>query len=130
MKTRMTTLPDINRSSATIEQKSRGRPVWTLFLQAFLVCLFGLLPLGVSAGVVFTSLHSFQVSSNGASPSAGLVQGNDGYFYGTTQYGGTNGSNGTVFKIGTNGVLISLHSFTGGNDGNWPQAGLVLGHDG
>ena len=51
------------------------------------------------AGVELTTLHSFQVFTNGAYPEAGLVQGSDGNFYGTTYQGGTNGGNGTVFKI-------------------------------
>jgi len=48
--------------------------------------------------------------------------------YGTTQSGRTNGS-GTVFTISSNGALTSLYSFTGGNDGGSPQAGLVQGSD-
>jgi uncharacterized repeat protein (TIGR03803 family) len=43
--------------------------------------------------------------------------------------GGTNGY-GTVFKISTNGALTTLYSFTGGNDGAYPDAGLVQGSDG
>ena len=43
--------------------------------------------------------------------------------------GGTNGY-GTVFKISTNGALTTLYSFTGGNDGADPNAGLVQGSDG
>ena len=35
-----------------------------------------------------------------------------------------------MFKISTNGALTSLYSFTGGNDGASPQAGLVQGSDG
>ena len=35
-----------------------------------------------------------------------------------------------MFKISTNGALTSLYSFTGGNDGADPQAGLVQGSDG
>jgi uncharacterized repeat protein (TIGR03803 family) len=58
------------------------------------------------------------------------VQGRDGDFYGTTQGGvGVGSGYGTVFKIGTNGVLTTLYSFTGGNDGGKP-AWLVQGTDG
>ena len=65
--------------------------------------VLALASLGVQAGVIFTSLHSFQVLTNGGNPQAGLVQGSDGYFYGTTAQGGTNGGLGTVFKLSTNG---------------------------
>src|SRR5665213_1078577 len=81
------------------------------------------------AAVVLTTLHSFHVTTNGAAPQAALVLGGDGYFYGTTAAGGTNGGYGTVFKIGTNGALTSLHSFSGGTDGSQPE-GLVQGSDG
>jgi uncharacterized repeat protein (TIGR03803 family) len=81
------------------------------------------------AGVVFTRLHSFGVYTNGAYPEAGLVQGSDGSFYGTTANGGTNGGYGTVFKISAGGVLTTLYSFTGGVDGAYPT-GLVQGSDG
>ncbi len=81
------------------------------------------------AAAVLTTLHSFQPSPNGASPS-GLVEGSDGYFYGTTYEGGTNGGYGTVFKVSTNGALISLYSFTGGLDGSSPQGEVVQGNDG
>ena len=46
-----------------------------------------------SAGVVATSIHSFAVATNGVYP-AGLIQGSDGYIYGTTGAGGTNGDHG------------------------------------
>ncbi|MGD0058246.1 MAG: choice-of-anchor tandem repeat GloVer-containing protein [Verrucomicrobiia bacterium] len=76
-----------------------------------------------------TNLHSFAASgSDGANPSAELVQGSDGSFYGTTYSGGTS-NNGTVFQITPTGTLTSLHSFTG-LDGSNPQAGLVEGSDG
>ena len=83
-----------------------------------------------------TSLYSFgsvqdtnRVALDGANPAAGLVQGSDGNFYGTTQWGGTNGA-GTVFKISTDGALTSLYSFAGHDDGGNPTAGLVQGSDG
>ena len=81
------------------------------------------------AGVVFTNLYSFTGTNDGANPYAGLVQGSDGYFYGTTYSGGTNNL-GTVFKISTNGAYTSLYSFTGTKDGANPSAGLVQGSDG
>ena len=64
-------------------------------------------------------------NSNGAEPSSPLVQGADGFFYGTTEGGGTNG-NGTVFGMTTNGLVISLYSFQSTN-GLQPLAGLVQG---
>jgi uncharacterized repeat protein (TIGR03803 family) len=76
-----------------------------------------------------TSLYSFTGGNDGGGPLAGLVQGGDGYFYGTTTGGGTSNS-GTVFKIGTSGALTNLYSFTGGDDGANPAAGLVQGSDG
>jgi hypothetical protein len=52
---------------------------------------------GASGGVVFTSLHSFQVLTNGAYPN-GLVQGRNGNFYDTTYADGQGGA-GTVFRL-------------------------------
>ncbi|HEX3915060.1 MAG TPA: choice-of-anchor tandem repeat GloVer-containing protein [Steroidobacteraceae bacterium] len=43
-------------------------------------------------------LHSFAGSSDGATPSANLVQGSDGNLYGSTGAGGANGD-GTFFKV-------------------------------
>ena len=73
-----------------------------------------------------TTLASFNYA-NGAYPQAGLVQGADGNFYGTTEDGGY--GNGTVFRMTTNGTLTTLLSFRGTN-GVSPQAGLVQGADG
>jgi uncharacterized repeat protein (TIGR03803 family) len=61
-------------------------------------------------------------------PTAALVQGSDGNFYGTTAYGGTSG-NGTVFRVTPNGLLATLVSFNGAN-GSHPAAALVQGSDG
>ena len=82
----------------------------------------------ISTNGALTSLYSFTGGNDGANPTAGLVQGSDGSFYGTTQYGGTNGDYGTVFKISSSGALTSLYSFMGGNDG-WGPNGLVQGSD-
>ncbi len=78
----------------------------------------------------YTNLYSFAVSPNdGSNPSAGVVQGSDGNFYGTTLYGGANGK-GTVFRISPSGGYTNLYSFAGApNDGANPYAGLVQGSD-
>jgi uncharacterized repeat protein (TIGR03803 family) len=86
----------------------------------------------IASAQTVTTLTSFDVT-NGADPFAGLVQGTDGNFYGTTQAGGasgrcTNGC-GTVFKITAAGTLTTLHSFDS-TDGSGSEGGLVLGTDG
>ncbi len=75
-----------------------------------------------------TKLYSFTGGADGAAPAAGLVQGSDGDFYGTTTTGGPY-YHGTVFKITSSGALTTLHSFTGGADGANPTAALVQGAD-
>jgi uncharacterized repeat protein (TIGR03803 family) len=81
----------------------------------------------ITAGGRLTNLHSFD-GTHGNDPTAGLVQGADGNFYGTTYTGGTN-YNGTVFKITPAGSLMTLHRFVG-TDGANPWAGLVQATDG
>jgi uncharacterized repeat protein (TIGR03803 family) len=77
-----------------------------------------------------TYLHFFTGSpTNGDFPLATLVEGNDGNYYGTTEFGGSVNS-GTVFRISSSGTYTSLHSFTNSPDGNIPMAGLVQGSDG
>jgi uncharacterized repeat protein (TIGR03803 family) len=67
----------------------------------------------------------------GVVPLAGVIQGNDGNFYGTTSGVVDNGC-GTVFKI-ANGTLTTLHKFYQPPNcavGSSPRAGLVQGTDG
>jgi len=71
-------------------------------------------------------------TNRGSLPYGGLVQGSDGYFYGTTSGGGTNGF-GTVYKMSPAGVLTTLVDFTNDgseNKGYSPAASLVQGDDG
>jgi uncharacterized repeat protein (TIGR03803 family) len=83
-----------------------------------------------SSGTI-TLLHSFNsFLGEGAVPVAGLVEGSDGNFYGTTVLGGEH-FRGTVFKIDATGTLITLHSFSGSpSEGANPVAALVQGSDG
>jgi uncharacterized repeat protein (TIGR03803 family) len=79
-----------------------------------------------------TTIHSFAGNGlpDGNSP-GDLTDGGDGYFYGTTAYGGAAGVGGfgTVFKVAPNGTLTTLHSFTSAEP-FYPLPGLTLGADG
>ena len=83
----------------------------------------------------FTWVYSFdgEGAHGGANPGFGnLVQGPDGYLYGTTEV--SVGTEGTVFKISTAGKLKSLYIFcTDGEPclyGAKPLGGLSLGSNG
>ncbi len=71
-------------------------------------------------------------NTDGASPTAALVQGRDGYLYGVTTAGGANGF-GTVFQLSTNGSSYSvIYNFTSTDtDGNpGAYSSLIQGADG
>ena len=91
-------------------------------------------------GTAFEVLHTFSATTNdattgqpenadGAIPTAGLVSGGDGTFYGVTSVGGTEGL-GVVFAISPDGATYTvLHHFDGPT-GARPVAELLLGDDG
>ena len=101
-------------------------------------------------GTSFKLLHTFApvtsdanaavpVNLDGASPLGVLLQGADGFLYGTTSVGGVNGR-GTIFRVGTDGSGFQLqHVFAALPDSSSPQAnvggasplaGLTDGKDG
>jgi uncharacterized repeat protein (TIGR03803 family) len=102
----------------------------------------GILLLWATAAVAvpaqtFKTLVTFD-AADGEQPEAGLVQGTDGNFYGTTYGGGGGGAKGpcistagcgTVFTITPNGGLGKLHSFDY-PDGAYPYAGLIQAANG
>jgi uncharacterized repeat protein (TIGR03803 family) len=61
----------------------------------------------ISPAGAFSVLHSFNPNPDGAYPTAGLVQGRDGKFYGITENGGAAGG-GTIFQISPQGVYTVL----------------------
>jgi|GEM_PF-2125925 len=120
---------------------------------------YGITPVGgqfgistTSGGTVFkltpsgtlTTLHSFCSAEDpstgncldGNGP-AGVIEGSDGNFYGTTSGGGAY-SEGTVFKLTPSGTLTTLYSFCSQGDssthdcldGADPSAGVIEGSDG
>lgn len=91
-----------------------------------LVAASALMAISVLRAQTYTVLHSFPLQSAPAVPYAGLVEGSDGNFYGTTSSGGSSGG-GTIFKEDGAGRVTTLHSFSG-EEGS-PYAGLIQGAD-
>jgi len=73
-------------------------------------------------------LHLFN-GDDGAHPQADLIADPAGNLYGTTA-GGGDGGQGTVFQLDSSGTLAVLYSFTGGDDGAVPVAGLIADMEG
>jgi uncharacterized repeat protein (TIGR03803 family) len=83
----------------------------------------------ITAAGALTKLHQFASNGfDGRNPGA-LLQSSNGFIYGTTTNGGTNGY-GSIFKMTSTGVLTPLYSFTGGADGAHPGAALTQGTNG
>jgi uncharacterized repeat protein (TIGR03803 family) len=75
-----------------------------------------------------TLLHQFTGGTDGTHPHSGVIEGADGAFYGTCSRGGQS-DQGTVYRVTSDGVFSTLHSFSG-PDGASPSGGLTLGTDG
>ncbi len=83
-------------------------------------------------GKTLTTLYSF-TGSNGTGdlPSAALLQGSDGAFYGTTQGESDAPDNGVVFRLSADGKTFTiLHVFNGSDSYAFPEAALIQGIDG
>jgi uncharacterized repeat protein (TIGR03803 family) len=94
--------------------------------------LYGTTAGGGAAGVVYevdtagqeTVLYSFTGGADGGAPYGGVIRDSTGNLYGTTYLGGTANA-GVVFKVDTSGTETVLYSFTGGADGDYPEAGVI-----
>ncbi len=102
---------------------------FTILCVVLVFCVVGVI---CAPAQTFNSLLSFD-EANGNGPRYGaLVQGANGNFYGTTEYGGAN-LNGEVFEITASGMLTTLHSFCGEANcagGLQPYAAPVLATNG
>jgi uncharacterized repeat protein (TIGR03803 family) len=86
------------------------------------------------SGWTETVLYSFTGGTDGGNPLAGLVRDSQGNLYGTTSIGGIaggfcNSQCGVVFELmptDSGWTQSVLWSFTGGADGNYPEAALTL----
>ena len=77
-----------------------------------------------SSGVT-SIIHSFAgAPDDGSQPSCRLRIANDGNLYGATYYGGSFDL-GTFFQLTPAGVLTTVYSFAGGDDGQNPNSSLL-----
>lgn len=83
-----------------------------------------------SLAQTFAVLYTFTDTTQGWQPDAAPILDAAGNLYGTTQYGGTAGGFGTVFKLDTKGDEQVLYSFSGEPDGEDPVAGLIRDRSG
>ncbi len=75
-------------------------------------------------------LHSFDRVRDGAEPTGGVVEGRDGFLYGTTFRGGSEDA-GTIFRLTKDGSDFRvLHHFASTNDCRFPQSELLEAKDG
>ncbi len=98
------------------------KPQLSLFLALALVPMALLTTYLPTHAQTIEIVRSFDVPP--AQPAAGLVEGPDGAFYGTSAGGGAYRA-GTVYRITTTGEVTILHSFTRGSDGGGPLGALV-----
>jgi uncharacterized repeat protein (TIGR03803 family) len=79
-------------------------------------------------------LYRFTGGSDGGAPQTGVIFDKSGNLYGTTQLGGGDGYDGTVFKLTPNSsgrwTKIILYNFTGSADGANPQGDLIFDSQG
>jgi uncharacterized repeat protein (TIGR03803 family) len=80
-----------------------------------------------SSGSV-TILHSFDGTTTGSVPASALIESTDGYFYGTTQSGGSS-SGGVAFRMDGDGNVTVLRSFDS-STGTALSGDLLEGSDG
>jgi uncharacterized repeat protein (TIGR03803 family) len=85
----------------------------------------------VSTNGALTTLYALDpvVYGDGEYPFAGLIQGADGNFYGTTMYSDST-MNGTLFRITSAGEYTTFVTFNGSDDGAQPKAALVQDAEG
>ncbi|MBV9571481.1 MAG: hypothetical protein JO056_09600 [Alphaproteobacteria bacterium] len=72
----------------------------------------------------FSVLHNFNWNDGGNPASDLILDKKTGDLYGSTLSGGSGGA-GTIFRLGSDGTLTTLYSFSGGADGNTPEGRLL-----
>jgi len=84
----------------------------------------------VKGGWKFKTIHAFSSQNGGAYyPIGGITQGADGYYYGTTYYGGYAYNAGTIYRLfQTRGIWVgqNVFIFLEGGDGIYPDSSLAI----
>jgi uncharacterized repeat protein (TIGR03803 family) len=79
----------------------------------------------LDASGAYKVLYNFTGGADGGTPIARLWLDSAGNLYGTTSQGGTANA-GVVYKLDPAGNETVLYSFSGGADGGYPTAGVIL----
>jgi uncharacterized repeat protein (TIGR03803 family) len=78
----------------------------------------------------YSVIHSFDNQNAGAYyPLGGITQGADGYYYGTTYYGGNAYNAGTIYRLfqaRNSWVAQTVFYFLEGGDGTYPDSSLTM----
>jgi len=114
--------------------RNANRNCLSAFLGAALILMLPAIvfaPLSFAQAQTFKVPYNFTGTADGGNPVAGLVRDSEGDVYGTTVLGGNASCAipmgcGVVFKLDPTGYETALYNFTGGSDGGYPQAGLIL----
>jgi uncharacterized repeat protein (TIGR03803 family) len=72
-----------------------------------------------------TIVHSFSDNGDASNPTAGVILGKKGIFYGVTPLGGYF-NDGAIYKVAPNGTEEVLYSFMNSDDGYSPNGNLIM----
>lgn len=118
---------------ASLRLESAVVAIVLVLLLPISVFLFMTLTAERTEAQTFAIIHEFTGGADGATPVAGLTMDRAANLYGTTIGGGSGGGYGVVYRVSRQAsgwTLNTLYSFTGGTDGDTPQAGVLIGPDG
>lgn len=77
----------------------------------------------------YTRLRNLAAAADGGFPKTGLTDGEDGFYYGVAEFGGSN-LFGTLYRIDPAGNFEKLHDMEYISDGSNPVGGLILSANG
>ena len=99
--------------------------------------LYGTTPQGDGYGTAYRIAPNGEISvqmvfsgANGYYPTAGLVAGLDGNFYGSPRVGGPNGAWTSFFRVTPTGDFTNITSLYGGTNSFTPEYAMILAGDG